>query len=106
MLLLFFSFYLIFTYPPYPALYGKTGKSFNRSFNFYLLEPFYFLPPVLLPELPDLLLLLPEVDLDELPLDEDLTVPEDREPDEEDLYEDPRLVELLLDVLFILEGDE
>ena len=52
-----------------------------------------------------LLDLLPE-DLDELPLEEDLTVPEPDDLDPDDLIADPRLEELLPEELLILAGEE
>lgn len=80
-----------------------TGRIINSVKNHL---PVYLLPPVLPPELPDLLL-EPPVDLDELLPEEDLTEPEleDLEPDD-DLIDDERLIELFLEELLILAGDE
>lgn len=74
------------------------------------------MPPVLLlelldlPALLDLLLLLLDLlteDLDELPPEEDLTVPDELDDlDLDDPIDDPRLIELLLDELLILAGEE
>lgn len=80
-----------------------TGRIINSVKNHL---PVYLLPPVLPPELPDLLLEPPD-DLDELLPEEDLTEPEleDLEPDD-DLIDDERLIELFLEELLILAGDE